>query len=293
MAMQSSFSITRLLVAVGVCAGAGVITEPLGVSRLLAAAVNGLPIAVIVLIARKRDIWPIVRMLLWCGGGALIAVFFSPAVQRPYDAGDEYIYGIAGAVLAFVTRLAFELQSPGNRPRSQSVENVVYVSNQSPCAHTINWTWERIGIRICPFTGEPTLLEHKPVVILDCLQLTKVAGGRVHFYELSGRAIVVVNAATVDATARDIRNASRQSGWDVDVYTAAMLNHTQERAAREFASIDGIDPELAETLIANGYFGFDDLSAINPSVLMQLGRLDMQTAEEIIEQAEVNREARA
>lgn len=108
----ASWTAGRWLLAVAVCVVAGALASPLGGSRLLAAAVNGLPAALIVLIARKRDIGPIIRTLLWCLSGMAIAIFFCPAGQGRHAAGIEHIYGIFGAAMGFVARLLVQFNGP-------------------------------------------------------------------------------------------------------------------------------------------------------------------------------------
>jgi transcription termination/antitermination protein NusA len=61
----------------------------------------------------------------------------------------------------------------------------------------------------------------------------------------------------------------------------------KKMAVRDFTSIDGISAELAQSLIDHGYFTFDDLSIIDPDTLSQLGGVDMQAVDAIIEQAEI------
>jgi hypothetical protein len=93
-----------------------VFAAPLGGSRVLAAAVNGLPAAIIVLMARRRDIVPIIRTLLWCLGGAVIGMLCCPAWQGRdfygYDCILQYTCGMAGAVMAFCVRLVVDFNGP-------------------------------------------------------------------------------------------------------------------------------------------------------------------------------------
>jgi hypothetical protein len=49
----------------------------------------------------------------------------------------------------------------------------------------------------------------------------------------------------------------------------------------------GVTPTLAEKLVDAGYFGYDELSVIEPELLRKLGGLDAVAAEQIIGQAEV------
>jgi len=67
-------------------------------------------------------------------------------------------------------------------------------------------------------------MERNPDVILDCLKLTNAPGVRISFYDSLGRAVVTVDATDHNVTLEHTRIASRQSGWDVEVYTAASLD---------------------------------------------------------------------
>lgn len=133
-------------------------------------------------------------------------------------------------------------------------------------------------------------MERNPDVILDCLNLTESQRVRVYFYESISRAIVTVDATDHKLTLDDTRFASRESGWDVDVYTAASLDQLKQTAEAHFTSIDAINLQLARVLIDHGFLSFDDLSIIDPDTLMQLGGLDMKTVDAIIEQAEFKAE---
>ena len=73
-AMTFSFSVTRLLEAMGVCAVALALTNDLGDYRVLGAVCVGVPIALLVLFAGKRDLLPMARTFLWCGSGACIGM---------------------------------------------------------------------------------------------------------------------------------------------------------------------------------------------------------------------------
>lgn len=64
----------------------------------------------------------------------------------------------------------------------------------------------------------------------------------------------IVDAPDHHTTLEDTRRASRQSDWDVDIYTAASLDRIKQTAIRDFESTDAISPELAQKLIDCGYF---------------------------------------
>jgi N utilization substance protein A len=155
----------------------------------------------------------------------------------------------------------------------------------------MKWTWDKFGIPVSPPESGPTPMDRNPEeVILDCLKLTNTSGVRVQFYDFVGRAIVTLNATDIATSLENSRIASRQSGWDVDIYTVAQHEQIKQRAVRDFTLIETITPELARTLVDHGYFTFDDLSLIEPDVLMKLGQLDTETVDAIIEQSEIRGE---
>ncbi len=154
----------------------------------------------------------------------------------------------------------------------------------------MKWTWDKFGIHVTRTDGDPIPMERNPHVILDCLQLTNATRVRVDFYDSIGRAIVTVDATDHGVTLENTRRASRQSGWDVEVFTTASLDQIKVAAVRDFTSIKAISPELTQALIDGGHFTFDDLSIIDPDALMQLGGFDMETVNAIIEQAEIRAE---
>jgi N utilization substance protein A len=59
-----------------------------------------------------------------------------------------------------------------------------------------------------------------------------------------------------------------------------------ERAVGGFSSLQGVEVELAERLVEEGFLSYDDLSIIEPDALMAMGGLDEETANLIVEQAE-------
>jgi N utilization substance protein A len=59
-----------------------------------------------------------------------------------------------------------------------------------------------------------------------------------------------------------------------------------DRAVGGFSSLTGVEVELAERLVEEGFLSYDDLSIIEPDALMAMGNLDEETANLIVEQAE-------
>ena len=68
--------------------------------------------------------------------------------------------------------------------------------------------------------------------------------------------------------------------------TQEELAQAIERAVVGFSSITGIDEELANRLVEEGFLSYDDLSIIEPDALMAMGNLSEDEANTIVEQAE-------
>ncbi|MDR2438580.1 MAG: transcription termination factor NusA [Planctomycetaceae bacterium] len=105
-----------------------------------------------------------------------------------------------------------------------------------------------------------------------------------------GRAVVLVRqdqrSLAIGRKGQNVRLASKLCGWDVEIMTREELEADIEKAIEGYALIEGIDPELADRLVGEGFLTFDDLSIIEPNDLAQMGNISMEEAEAIIEQAE-------
>jgi N utilization substance protein A len=84
--------------------------------------------------------------------------------------------------------------------------------------------------------------------------------------------------------------ASKLSGWDIEIMTQEELAQAIERAVEGFSSITGIEEELANRLVEEGFLSYDDLSIIEPDALMAMGGLSEEEANVIVEQAEARAE---
>ncbi|MDR3182984.1 MAG: transcription termination factor NusA [Planctomycetaceae bacterium] len=105
-----------------------------------------------------------------------------------------------------------------------------------------------------------------------------------------GRAVVLVQqeqrSLAIGRNGQNVRLASKLVGWDVEIMTREELESDLEKAIEGFTLIEGIEPELADKLVGEGFMSFDDLSIIEPNDLMQIGELTAEQADSIIEQAE-------
>ena len=59
-----------------------------------------------------------------------------------------------------------------------------------------------------------------------------------------------------------------------------------ERAVMGFSELEGVEPEVAEALVGEGFLSYDDLSVIEPDDLMAMGDLTEEQVDKIVSQAE-------
>jgi N utilization substance protein A len=126
------------------------------------------------------------------------------------------------------------------------------------------------------------------VMIPNALQPAAVE--QVLLCDLIGRAIVLVQedqlSLAIGRRGQNVRLASKLCGWDIEIMTAGELEEQIERAMGAFSQIEGIDEELAQRLVEQGYLSYDDLSVIEPETLMEMGGLSEEQVEAIVEHAE-------
>jgi N utilization substance protein A len=130
--------------------------------------------------------------------------------------------------------------------------------------------------------------ENLEVLIPNALQPAEVE--QVILCKMLGRGIVLVRedqlSLAIGRRGQNVRLASKLSGWDIEIMTQEELAQAIERAVVGFSSITGIDEELANRLVEEGFLSYDDLSIIEPDALMAMGGLSEEEANTIVEQAE-------
>jgi N utilization substance protein A len=130
--------------------------------------------------------------------------------------------------------------------------------------------------------------ENLEVLIPNALQPAEVE--QVILCKMLGRAIVLVRedqlSLAIGRRGQNVRLASKLSGWDIEIMTQEELAQAIDRAVGGFSSLQGVEVELAERLVEEGFLSYDDLSIIEPDALMAMGNLDEETANLIVEQAE-------
>ena len=126
------------------------------------------------------------------------------------------------------------------------------------------------------------------VLIPNALQPAEVE--QVILCKMLGRAIVLVRedqlSLAIGRRGQNVRLASKLSGWDIEIMTQEELAQAIDRAVGGFSSLQGVEVELAERLVEEGFLSYDDLSIIEPDALMAMGNLSEETANLIVEQAE-------
>jgi N utilization substance protein A len=108
--------------------------------------------------------------------------------------------------------------------------------------------------------------------------------------EMLGRAIVLVKedqlSLAIGRRGQNVRLASKLCGWDIEIMAQEELAESIDRAVTGFSSLEGLEVELAEKLVEEGYLSYEDLSVVEPDDLKTMGNLTDEQVERIIEQAE-------
>jgi N utilization substance protein A len=126
------------------------------------------------------------------------------------------------------------------------------------------------------------------VLIPNALQPAEVE--EVILCQMLGRAIVLVQedqlSLAIGRRGQNVRLASKLCGWDIEIMTREELDEQIEQAVAGYSSIEGVEPELAERLVGEGFLSYDDLSVIEPDALMEMSGLSAEQVDRIVQQAE-------
>jgi transcription termination/antitermination protein NusA len=105
-----------------------------------------------------------------------------------------------------------------------------------------------------------------------------------------GRVIVLVKddqlSLAIGRRGQNVRLASKLVGWDIEIMTRDELNEQLDKSIEAFGNLPGAPDELAEKLVEQGFFSFDDLSVIEPEQLAELSELSLEDCQPIIDYAE-------
>lgn len=106
-----------------------------------------------------------------------------------------------------------------------------------------------------------------------------------------GKVIVLVRedqlSLAIGKFGQNVRLASKLVGWDINVMTQALLDAHLDKSIAAFCVIPEVQPELAENLVSQGFFTFDDLSVIEPDQLAEISGLSEEDCDRIIAYADV------
>ena len=109
--------------------------------------------------------------------------------------------------------------------------------------------------------------------------------------QMLGKVIVLVRedqlSLAIGKFGQNVRLASKLVGWDINVMTQALLDQQLDKSIEAFCVAPGVTPELAENLVSQGFFTFDDLSVIEPDQLVEMSGLSAEDCDRIIEYADV------
>ncbi len=134
--------------------------------------------------------------------------------------------------------------------------------------------------------------DDRQALIPNALQPAEVE--EVILCQMLGRAIVLVRedqlSLAIGKRGQNVRLASKLCMWDIEIMTRDELDEQIERAVTGFSSLEGVESELAEKLVGEGFLSYDDLSIIEPDALMEMGGLSEEQVNLIIGQAEAKAE---
>jgi transcription termination/antitermination protein NusA len=126
------------------------------------------------------------------------------------------------------------------------------------------------------------------VLIPNALQPAEVE--EVILCQMLGRAIVLVQedqlSLAIGRRGQNVRLASKLCGWDIEIMTREELDEQIEQAVAGYSSLEGVEPELAERLVGEGFLSYDDLSVIEPDSLAEMSGLSPEVVDKVIAQAE-------
>ena len=105
-----------------------------------------------------------------------------------------------------------------------------------------------------------------------------------------GKVIVLVRedqlSLAIGKFGQNVRLASKLVGWDINVMTQMQLDQQLDESIEAFCVVPQVTPELAENLVSQGFFTFDDLSVIEPDQLKEISGLSDEDCDLIVEYAD-------
>jgi N utilization substance protein A len=122
------------------------------------------------------------------------------------------------------------------------------------------------------------------VLIQNSLQPAAIE--EVFLYDRLQRAIVLVKedqlSLAIGRRGQNVRLASKLVDWDIEIMTHDELNTTIEKAEMQFSQLPGVQPELVDVLIEEGFLSYEDVAVLTPAELCEMGGMDEETAADMI-----------
>lgn len=130
--------------------------------------------------------------------------------------------------------------------------------------------------------------DSKQVLIPYALQPAEIE--EVFLYERLERAIVLVRedqlSLAIGRRGQNVRLASKLVDWEIEIMTHDELNTAIEKAESAFNELPGMTPGLIEVLIEEGFLSCEDVAALVPAELCEMGAIDPDTAADLIAYAD-------
>jgi len=186
-----------------------------------------------------------------------------------------------------------EIRAMAREPGYRSKVAVISSDNRIDCVGAcVGVRGNRIKNIVDELSGERIDIvrwdEDLEVLIPNALQPAEV--DQVILCKMLGRAIALVQednlSLAIGRRGQNVRLASKLSGWDIEIMTQEELAENIDRAIEGFSRIEGLEMEVAEKLVEEGFLSYDDLSIIEPDDLMAMGGLTEEQVNDIVEQSE-------
>jgi N utilization substance protein A len=186
-----------------------------------------------------------------------------------------------------------EIRAMAREPGYRSKVAVISSDNRIDCVGAcVGVRGNRIKNIVDELSGERIDIvrwdEDLEVLIPNALQPAEV--DQVILCKMLGRAIALVQednlSLAIGRRGQNVRLASKLSGWDIEIMTQEELAENIDRAIEGFSRIEGLEMEVAEKLVEEGFLSYDDLSIIEPEDLMAMGGLTEEQVDSIVEQSE-------
>lgn len=208
-------------------------------------------------------------------------------------AHPEFVRRLFESEIPEVGERIIEVRSLAREPGNRSKVAVSCIDNNIDCVGAcVGVRGARIKTIIDELAGERIDIvrwnDSLQVLIPNSLQPAEVED--VILCPMLGRVIVLVRddqlSLAIGKRGQNVRLASKLVGWDIEVMTRDELDEQLDRSVQAFSQIEQVTEELAENLVSQGFFSFDDLSVIEPDQLAEIGGLSEADCDAIIAYAD-------